>query len=423
MNQASFFFLLLILIWDKVAVKALSSSLFLDPVNTSAELFTFLFDLHDGKRYCTPAFEAEALEGEVPVVSAQIWLGDFGFSSIAILENNSGIPPFSGPSLVESDYKSNEQCKSTMALRDMQAATQSERDRVLQVPRSMAAAQPMPSPAMPPMVPSMHDADVSSYGSADASNGYAEHASRTTWSSPFGTSDCATARCSLVLTGYATSNASSSNDANDAGSSAYIHSCIPAPCGRPRIAADHEDQAIRAPKRYAAATSEGDSQNQSKVDQRSPFCSYATFESSPGIRRRHPGAQPIVSQLAGLYRRCGETLARVRRQLCGAREKSAEPHCCGQENVLVAKEELDRANKQNEIQEIHSEEEESGEMEISSLGASNRVRETMEGLATSLQTLEKEAAAMMESEAHATKRPRKESPKAADAAKPAGGHF
>eukprot|EP00435_Cladocopium_sp_Y103_P046937 s2101_g13.t1 len=78
------------------------------------------------------------------------------------------------------------------------------------------------------------------------------------------------------------------------------------------------------------------------------------------------------------------------------------------ENVIAAKEELDKANKQNEIQEIASDEE-YGDMDTSS---STKVRENMECLANSLQILEREAAEMVEAEAHVSKRARKESPKA-----------
>eukprot|EP00435_Cladocopium_sp_Y103_P058388 s232_g20.t1 len=84
------------------------------------------------------------------------------------------------------------------------------------------------------------------------------------------------------------------------------------------------------------------------------------------------------------------------------------------DNVMAAKEELDKVNKQNEIQEIVSDED-YGEMDVS---ASAKVRDTMEGLAASLQNLEKEAVELLEADAHVNKRARKESPQAAEGGKP-----
>eukprot|EP00435_Cladocopium_sp_Y103_P030597 s425_g7.t1 len=81
------------------------------------------------------------------------------------------------------------------------------------------------------------------------------------------------------------------------------------------------------------------------------------------------------------------------------------------DGVIAAKDELARANRENDIkvQEISDEE---IDMETST-GAAKRVTDTMQGLATSLQNLEKEAEALVESE-HVAKRPRKDSPKMAD---------
>eukprot|EP00435_Cladocopium_sp_Y103_P026671 s157_g6.t1 len=81
------------------------------------------------------------------------------------------------------------------------------------------------------------------------------------------------------------------------------------------------------------------------------------------------------------------------------------------EGVLAAKEELARANRENDIkvQEISDEE---IDMDTSA-GATKRVTDNMQGLATSLMNLEKEAAALVDSE-HAAKRQRKDSPKQED---------
>eukprot|EP00435_Cladocopium_sp_Y103_P060277 s524_g22.t1 len=75
------------------------------------------------------------------------------------------------------------------------------------------------------------------------------------------------------------------------------------------------------------------------------------------------------------------------------------------EGVQAAKEELARANRENDIkvQEISDEE---VDMETST-GAATRVTDTMQGLAASLQNLEKEAEALLDSE-RVAKRPRKE---------------
>eukprot|EP00435_Cladocopium_sp_Y103_P042011 s1767_g11.t1 len=89
------------------------------------------------------------------------------------------------------------------------------------------------------------------------------------------------------------------------------------------------------------------------------------------------------------------------------------------DNVIAAKEELDKANKQDEIQEIASDEE-YGDMDTSS---STKVRQNIECLANSLQILEKEAAEMVEAEAHVNKRARKESPKAPQAPDGTSAHF
>eukprot|EP00435_Cladocopium_sp_Y103_P063298 s367_g24.t2 len=183
-----------------------------------------------------------------------------------------------------------------------------------------------------------HDAtDVPSDDAGNASSGSHANASGTTWTSIDGTSSNAATRYSLVYSGHATGNACSSGYAHDASDTNRIQcqSAITRRCSR--VAADYENAPIRTAQRHAATTTEGDGQDKSQIDQRPSFCSDAAFKSTSGIRGRHFGAEPDGGKLASFHRRCCETLARLRRELCGTREESAKSHCHSQRDCSSGK--------------------------------------------------------------------------------------